>query len=311
MVKFDKLYEVDGEKIDIMAENWDYLIILDACRFDFFKGIYKDFFKNGTLKKAISPGTHTMDWLNKVFGDNYFNDVVYVSASPFITSKVEVLRAGLRFYGKKHFFEVIDVWKWGWDDRLGTVPPRYINEATLRAKEDYKDKRFILHYLQPHAPYIGKNYVRYISKEHREGGRKRSVRIRGSIGKLIQKSLGIERRWKIGKLLGVAPSSQSDSIGYKEGMVGLRKAYKENLELVLGYVAELSESLPGNFLITADHGELLGEHGKYEHYERYNYKELIEVPWLSIKGDRIKQRKRAEEDRVKEKIRRWKKTEKI
>jgi len=43
------------------------------------------------------------------------------------------------------------------------------------------------------------------------------------------------------------------------GMVGLRKAYKENLELVLGYVAELSESLPGNFLITADHGELLRE----------------------------------------------------
>jgi len=86
---------------------------------------------------------------------------------------------------------------------------------------------------------------------------------------------------------------------------------EENLEFVLGYVDELLEILPGNFLITADHGELLGEYGKYEHHERYNYKELIEVPWLSIKGDKMKQRERDEGSRIKERINRLKKIRKI
>ena len=55
------MYEVDGKQTDILKEDWDFLIILDACRYDYFKGGYNKYIKEGNLKKAVSPGIHTMD----------------------------------------------------------------------------------------------------------------------------------------------------------------------------------------------------------------------------------------------------------
>lgn len=65
--------------------------------------------------------------------------------------------------------------------------------------------------------------------------------------------------------INIPPFSQSDSIGYKEGMKGLRNAYTENLEVVLESVAELLENASGRILITADHEEYLGEYRRYSH----------------------------------------------
>ena len=40
----------------IERENWDYLIILDACRFDYFVDEYPNFL-DGKLFKAVSPAS--------------------------------------------------------------------------------------------------------------------------------------------------------------------------------------------------------------------------------------------------------------
>jgi hypothetical protein len=252
-------YDIGGETKNVLEENWDYLIILDAGRFDFFNDLYRNHL-NGNLKKAISPATTTMMWLNKVFTD-FYEDIVYVSANPYINSRIAVTdQYGLKFEGKKHFFKVVDVWKFGWDERLGTVHPNSVNDAILT-----------------------------------------------SAGKAITKSFGIEVTWKIINLVDGSPVSQPISIYIEEGMKGLRKAYRENLGLVLESVAELLENVSGNILITADHGEYLGENRRYGHGLVPRHPPIIEVPWLIIEGNRPKREKIIEREIIKERIERLKK----
>ena len=72
--------------MNIMDEDWDVIIILDACRYDYFKKTYPKFLK-GKLKKVQSIASNTPGWLKKTFKDIYKN-IVYVSANPHINSKM-------------------------------------------------------------------------------------------------------------------------------------------------------------------------------------------------------------------------------
>lgn len=79
-----------------------------------------------------------------------------ISANPYINSKTEVKG----FNARKHFYKIIDVWDSGWNDELGTVPPENVNRIALNIIKQFAhvQKRFIIHYLQPHFPYISKNF---------------------------------------------------------------------------------------------------------------------------------------------------------
>ena len=54
-------------KVKVMEEEWDYLIVLDACRYDYFEQMYREFFNAGVLLKKISLGSGTSDWLRNNF----------------------------------------------------------------------------------------------------------------------------------------------------------------------------------------------------------------------------------------------------
>ena len=305
-------YQVDGKRKNLLDENWDYLIILDACRYDYFKDIYGNYL-DGEVKKAISPAFHTLDWLNKVVA-GFYDDIVYISANPYINSKIEIGNCEFRFDAKKHFFEIIDVWKLGWNYQFETVHPHEINKALFKARPMYKNKRYILHYIQPHEPYISQNYIPYFSEVcvekiaetnksiGDEKSKKRTIKVRDSIGTIINKTLGVERRWKIGKLFNLAPKSQPDAIGYSEGIAGLMNAYKENLEVVLECVAELTKNVSGTILITADHGEYLGEDEKYGHGLDRRGSPTTEVPWLLIENNKAFSKKVSEKEIIKKRI---------
>ena len=43
----------------------------------------------------------------------------------------------------------------------------------------------------------------------------------------------------------------------------VKKAYKGNLEIVMGEVKKLKEKLPGRVILTADNGDLFGEWGGF------------------------------------------------
>ena len=126
-----KSYKIDEKNIDLANEDWQFLVVLDACRYDYFKEVYKDVLGDvGKLEKAISPASWTMEWLNKQFPE-YYEDIIYVSSNPYINSGKEITIHGLSYNGKKHFHKVVDVWK-KWDEKTGTVLPIEINKAFHR-----------------------------------------------------------------------------------------------------------------------------------------------------------------------------------
>ena len=115
------------QSIKIMNEEWDYLIILDACRYDYFEK-YNNILK-GDLKKKISAASCTYEWLEKNFVGKKFPDTVYVTANPRIHTdwfKKWILK------NKNPFYHIEDVWKYKWSEKSGTVRPNEMNDVVKK-----------------------------------------------------------------------------------------------------------------------------------------------------------------------------------
>ena len=277
-------------------DDWSILIILDACRFDYFSCFYKYFF-DGVLTKVFSLGSHTSEWCINTFRE-YYDDIVYISANPFINS---LCKTG-GFSAKDHFYKVIDVWDFGWSDKLGTVHPEVVTYTALRLKNRYPGKRFIVHYLQPHAPYISQRFFSegfskeatealiFCNKDSSRDKRQQLItlyrKVLTTVSTISYKLFGLGNLyiWKLAECLNLPPVLPIDVARRKFGVNGLRKAYAENLIIVLKYVSFLvSNLLPSeNIVITSDHGEFLGEEKMFDHIAGCYHPILRIVPWFKV-----------------------------
>lgn len=71
----------------------------------------------------------------------------------------------------------------------------------------------------------------------------------------------------------------------------IREGYNQTLKIALDEVSELVDDLDGKSVITADHGEMLGERvlsvkKSYGHPSGIKTRELREIPWFVIPGNR-------------------------
>jgi hypothetical protein len=276
--------------IQVMQESWNHLILLDACRYDVFAQCWNRFFPAGRLECGDSIGTATVEWRDRSF-PNQYPDVVYVSSNPYINSR----KPALGFYAPDHFHAIVDVWATDWDSTAGTVYPDKVTRAALGAHRDFPDKRLIVHYIQPHAPYISQagslpgfpvpnidngNILVGIPDMSAETPRQRKWFRR--FLPIVDAFLPEPASWSLAQWLGMPPRSPMDAMRRRLGRRGLRQAYQANLEAVLKEVIGLVESLPGRIVITADHGERLGELGNYSHRAGSSSRYLRQVPWLVI-----------------------------
>jgi len=131
------------EAIQVTDEDWDNLIVLDSCRHDAFERV-ADLDRFDSYRSVVSPGSHSSEWTRRNFTGRQFGDIVYVSANPH-TSKL----AGDSFH------KIIEMWDREFDDASGTVPPEAMADAAREAIEEYPNKRLIVHFMQPHGPFIG------------------------------------------------------------------------------------------------------------------------------------------------------------
>ncbi len=259
--------------------DFDVLIILDACRYDIFSGIYTKYIDNSYLIPAWSPASVTLDWLKKVWGIKYWDDIVYVTASPLINKSHLIPQ----FDANKYFKEIIEVWDSGWSPELITVPPQNVNLAVkavitkynLRGVKIGRDYRLVIHYVQPHAPYIG---LRKLTKAIITSELATSV-----IDVTVRKFKQFHGDYSIDYLMLYILSSNLSS---KELKYLIRREYTSNLKWVLSYVARLIKYLSKyklRIVLTADHGELLGEYGLYYHLD-LNLPQLRVVPYCIIRN---------------------------
>ena len=129
----------------VLAHDWDYLIILDACRYDTFEEVNTI---PGTLTPVWSPGSRTPKWVECIFTDpSEWEDIVVISGSQFTES-----RKGMFKFHRYSLFK-------DWDDRLDAVSPKKMGKATIQLLQEFPNNRMIIWYVQPHVPFIGKTKI--------------------------------------------------------------------------------------------------------------------------------------------------------
>lgn len=252
----------------VRDKKWDILIILDACRYDMFNKYCREYLGEGWLRKIRSPASWTMGWLHRTFDKSDMHDVIYVSSNPYINSR----DIGTRFKSKDKFFKVVDVWDGGFDTLFSFLPPLETNKYATVTMDLNRNKKFIIHYMQPHEPYF--IYGTYNSI----GFNPRVATIR----KFLFEFFSDELIWSIMEKLNFRPENYISTLWKEYGKDGIIEGYEENLKLVLENVSNLIKRYPKKkIVITADHGERLGERKRYSHGGRID-KWVREVPWFEV-----------------------------
>jgi len=278
-----------------VESDWDYAIVLDACRYDVFRDVYDDYVE-GTLEKRRSLGSSTPEWATRTLTGTL--DMAYLSGNPFINSlgiPLDELKWGAscdyEWTATDHLGTVVDVWQDGWDDSLGTVPPDSLTTLFLDHREAVeRHERTVLHYMQPHAPFLG----------HGDGGKLTTIRDG------IKKQGAQDNDPDGGSLLSpvtdrirpvVESTLERSSLAMKAGLWleldtasvlsnGTRETvmeyHEENLRIAFESIVDLVDDLDGDVVITADHGEAFGEQGIWEHHIETHIPPLVEVPWLEL-----------------------------
>lgn len=265
-------YILDDKEIDILQQDWDILIVLDECRYDYFKEIYKDILDNGELKKAISHSTLTREWVNKCFRKKDCSDIIYINT---------IVSFDMMVKGEHNFFKIVPVWETDWDFDYGTVLPDAVTKSALEWLKRHSNKRMIVHYIQPHEPcvYYGGGVDGALQKKLTG---KHEFPIRINIQKIARKYFSEETMWKLGNLFGALPKRGKGAMFIKYGREGIIKGYKEDIKLALREAKKIVDKYPNkNIVIMADHGIRLGEHKNYTHGQPVE-PVVVEVPWLEI-----------------------------
>lgn len=222
-------------QLDKLKEDWDVLLVLDACRFDELRALAPE------VECVCSPATDTPGWLQHVAP--LIEDATYFTANPVVSQ--EVVRGEVKL-------RLVDVWGEHFGDwttaSVQSVHPASVTSAYLMWRRQHDARRVVLHFLQPHTPYLGEAPLSF--------------------------------EWADGVHPNVYDKLADETLTW----VGVREAYRASLGLAWQAIQNLAPHLQGSVVVTADHGELLGEGNLFGHGSepRFDRAEVRQVPWLVL-----------------------------
>lgn len=237
----------DIEGKSIFSRDWDVLVILDACRADLLSQVAPEYGFLESLGTFPSLGSCTPGWMERNFGDEsdeydeHRSRTAYVAGNPFSRLKLD----------DSEFHSVDHVWEYAWDEDFGGVKPRPVTDRAIRAGRTSDADRLIVHYLQPHLPFLSND----------------------SEGLQIENFSGDHRQATPGDWVLIQRGERDPDTVWDE--------YRDTLRWVLDDVELLIRNLDADsFVISADHGNAFGEFGVYGHPCRTALPCLTEVPWV-------------------------------
>lgn len=200
----------------------------------------------GTPERVVSPGWDSESWIERTFG----------AASEEILSRTAVV-SGNPFsplLDPDSLAELDEVWTYAFDESIGTTPPRPITDRAIRLGRDESYDRILVHYMQPHLPACDEDD----GIKMRPGG----------------------EGWR-----GVNPWIEIERGTRDPGDVV--REYRGNLGPVVEDVKLLLENLDaGTAVISADHGNYLGEAGRWGHHDEFARHDAVRtVPWWSVSAE--------------------------
>lgn len=234
---------------EVYEREWDVLLVLDACRHDLMREVADEYGFLHSPGAYCSAGSSSEEWMTRNFAPKYRDQkrkTAYVTGNVFS-----------RDYATANEFKQLDeVWRYAWDSKAGTIHPEPITDRAIVTHRDSSPDRMIVHYMQPHHPFVGQPLQdRGINKQN--FGREQDVTT-------------VWDRLRDGEL------------SYDEVWC----AYKDNLRYVLDSVAVLLSSINAEtVVITSDHGNLMGEYGIYGHPTQMPIPLLRRVPWYTTSAE--------------------------
>ena len=238
-----------GRRLDygtnVYDRRWDVLVVLDACRADVLGAVADDVEFLGPIETVRSVGSSSSEWL-----ENTFPGREETARTAMVTGNTWTDR----YLDADAFAALDEVWKYAWDDELGTVPAAAITDRAIATARELDPDRLVVHYMQPHHPFVPDPIAG-------DGGMART---------------------------GAHSSGSNPWILLRRGEIPVgrvREAYEANLRYVLSEVATLVENVGGRIAITADHGNLFGEWGLYGHPMSTPVSALLDVPWAEAVGE--------------------------
>lgn len=265
-------YQYNKDGVDIFEEDWDNLVILDSCRFDYFKEAKQTHNLPGRLEHRTSRGSQTPEWLKANFDGKTLHDTVYVSASviPYHVG-VENFQDGTPFQQKYSFkldvHDLVNLWEDPPTEAIEVynesriadyvIPADVTANRAIKIQENYPNKRMIIHIVPPHLPYLGPT------------------------GEDIHKESATP--W-------MDTYNGKHSFSYET----LEQAYHENVDHAVSAAKQLISELVGKTVVTADHGEFLFDRSsplpvmEYLHPAQTYVDELVKIPWLIVDSNERK-----------------------
>ena len=249
---------LDNEPEYVLEREWDVLIILDACRVDLLEEVSDEyeFLPEPPYDTIWSAGSYSEGWLRENFTgtqartyQEQMKTLAHISGNPF-TSEL--------FEGDE--FAVLDeVWEYGWDDENGYIPPDVITDRAITYHRENMPQQMLVHYMQPHSPFISdKNTGYHIDTNH----------FASPTGAVSQRT-----PWEL---------LRDGNISQEECW----EAYKDTLQVGLDSVEVLLNSIDANrVIISADHGNAVGEWGVYGHPRNIPLAPLRQVPWVEVSAE--------------------------
>ncbi len=125
--------------------EWDVLVVLDACRADLLRSVAPDFDVLGRVETVRSVGSSSSEWLENTFADRPETPKTTMVTGNTWTDRY--LDAGA-------LAALDEVWKYAWDDAIGTVPAASITDRAVTLARERNPERLVVHYMQPHHPFV-------------------------------------------------------------------------------------------------------------------------------------------------------------
>ena len=122
----------------ISEEEWDILIILDACRLDICRDV-----ASWPVGRVTTPASCTPEWLEEIAAAGLFAETTVLTANP------QYEKFDIKTTATENF------WDTHWDSQLETVLPEPILER-VGDLLDGEANDVVAHLQQPHWPYVAK-----------------------------------------------------------------------------------------------------------------------------------------------------------
>lgn len=260
----------------IFDRDWDVCVILDTCRVDALRQLEDEYPFIEGVDRTVSVGGSSPEWMAQTFDAHHeeiLEETAYLSANAWIEKVIDErlcpddeyhdyrILKHLRDYGdwniasRADFGRLEKIWRYVPEEqqpdkesdprnmRQGGSPPRYVTDRGVAVWRRFDYDRLILHYMQPHAPYIDQlRTTRELDDIHRDPFR------------FLEETGERQRVWD---------------------------AYLNELRCVLDDLQILLSNIDAEtVIITADHGEAFGEYGVYKHHSGSLHPKVRLVPWI-------------------------------